>query len=54
MEDSVCRVITIPVVKINKMADNGAPRLRVNEVVFVIFCKYASYKLLQKCMARVF
>ena len=34
IEDSLCGVITVPVVKINKMADSGAPRLRVNEVGF--------------------
>ena len=36
IEDSVCGVITVPVVKINKMGDSGAPRLRVNEVVFLV------------------
>ena len=34
IKDSVCGVITIPVVKINKMANSGAPRLRVNELCF--------------------
>ena len=36
IEDSLCGVITVPVVKINKMADSGAPRLRVNEVGFLV------------------
>ena len=36
IEDSVCGVITVPVVKINKMADSGAPRLRVNGVGFLV------------------
>ena len=36
IEDSVCGVITVPVVKINKMADSGAPRLRVNMIGFLL------------------
>ena len=36
IEDSVCGVITIPVVKINKMADSRAPGLRVNKVGFLV------------------
>ena len=37
IEDSLCGVITVPVVKIHKMADSGAPRLIVNEVGFCWF-----------------
>ena len=37
IEDSVCGVISVPVVKINKMADGGAPRLGANEVGFLTF-----------------
>ena len=37
IEDSLCGVITVPIVKINKITDSGAPRLRVNEVGFVDF-----------------
>ena len=37
IEDFVSGVITVPVVQINKMADGGAPRLRVNKVVVVFF-----------------
>ena len=38
MEDSVCGVIPVSGVKINKMAVGGAPRLRVNEFdLLVIF-----------------
>ena len=36
-EDSVCGVITVPVVKKTSLADSGAPRLRVTEVGFWCF-----------------
>ena len=34
IEFSICGVITVSVVKINKATNSGAPRLRVNEVTF--------------------
>ena len=36
IEDSVRGVNTVPVVKTNKMADSGFPRLRANEVGFLV------------------